>query len=107
MKEIVSQKIKNARVLKGFSQQELANKVGISKQMISKYEKGESFPSSTVLLKFKNQLNVSMNYFFKPNKIELGVINFRKKSSFSQKKQDSLEQLIKLKPESQTSMEKM
>ena len=105
MKEIVSQKIKNARVLKGFSQQELANKVGISKQMISKYEKGESFPSSTVLLKFKNQLNVSMNYFFKPNKIELGVINFRKKSSFSQKKQDSLEQLIKLKLENYLEIE--
>lgn len=105
MKEIVSQKIKNARVLKGFSQQELANKVGISKQMISKYEKGESFPTSTVLLKFKNQLNVSMNYFFKPNKIELGVINFRKKSSFSQKKQDSLEQLIKLKLENYLEIE--
>ena len=96
MKEIVSQKLKNARDLKGFSQQELADMIGISKQMISKYEKGESLPTSTILLKLKKHLNVSMNYFFKPSKIELGVLNFRKKSSFSNKKQESLEQLIKL-----------
>lgn len=96
MKEVISQKIKNARTLKGFSQQELADMVGISKQMISKYEKGESLPTSTTLLKLKKHLNVSMNYFFKPSKIELGVLNFRKKSSFSKKKKESLEQLIKL-----------
>jgi transcriptional regulator with XRE-family HTH domain len=38
MKEIISQKIKNARALKGLSQQELADMIGVSKQMISKYE---------------------------------------------------------------------
>ncbi len=105
MKDIISQKLKNARTLKGFSQQELADRIGISKQMISKYEKGDSIPTSTVLLKFKKQLNVSLSYFFKPNKIELGVLNFRKKSSFSQKKQASLEQLIKLKLENYLEIE--
>ena len=105
MKDIISQKLKNARTLKGFSQQELADRIGISKQMISKYEKGESLPTSTVLLNFKKQLNVSLSYFFKPNKIELGVLNFRKKSSFSPKKQESLEQLIKLKLENYLEIE--
>ncbi len=96
MKDIISQKIKNARALKGFSQQELADMIGVSKQMISKYEKGESIPTSSNLLKLGKSLKVKIDYFFKQNKIELGVLNFRKKSSFSNKKQESLEQLIKL-----------
>lgn len=96
MKEIVSQKLKNARALNGISQQELANMIGVSKQMISKYEKGESIPSSSNLIKLGKSLKVKIDYFFKPSKIELGVLNFRKKSSFSNKKQESLEQLIKL-----------
>lgn len=105
MKEIVSQKLKNARALKGFSQQELANMIGVSKQMISKYEKGESLPTSTTLLKLKKHLNVPMSYFFKSSKIELGVLNFRKKSSFSNKKQELLAQLIKLKLENYLEIE--
>lgn len=99
MKNILSNKIKNARVLQGLSQQELADSVGVSKQMISKYEKGESIPSSSNLLKLGKSLKVKMDYFFTPDKIELGVLNFRKKSSFSIKKQEALKQLIKLKVE--------
>jgi Zn-dependent peptidase ImmA (M78 family)/DNA-binding XRE family transcriptional regulator len=96
MKDIISQKIKNARALKGFSQQELADMIGVSKQMISKYEKGESIPTSSNLLKLGKSLKVKIDYFFKTSKIELGILNFRKKSSFSIKKQESLKQLIKL-----------
>lgn len=96
MKDIISQRIKNARTLRGFSQQELADMIGVSKQMISKYEKGESIPTSSNLLKLGKSLKVKIDYFFKPSKIELGVLNFRKKSSFSNKKQESLKQLIKL-----------
>lgn len=107
MKEIVSQKIKNARALKGFSQQELADLIGVSKQMISKYEKGESIPSSSNLLRLGKSLNVKIDYFFKPSKIELGVLNFRKKSSFSMKKQESLEQRIKLNLENYLEIEEL
>ncbi len=107
MKEIVSQKIKNARALKGFSQQELADLIGVSKQMISKYEKGESIPSSPNLLKLGKSLKVKIDYFFKPSKIELGVMNFRKKSSFSNKKQESLEQRIKLDLENYLEIEEL
>lgn len=107
MKEIVSQKIKNARALKGLSQQELADMIGVSKQMICKYEKGESIPSSPNLLKLGKSLKVKIDYFFKPSKIELGVLNFRKKSSFSKKKQESLEQLIKLNLENYLEVENL
>ena len=64
MKEIISQKITNARALKGFSQQELADMIGVSKQMISKYERGESIPTSSNLLKLGKSLKVKIDYFF-------------------------------------------
>lgn len=105
MKEIISQQVKSARALKGFSQQELADKIGVSKQMISKYEKGESIPVSANFLKLSKALNVKMDYFFKSSKIELGVLNFRKKSNFSNKKKESLEQLIKIKLENYLEIE--
>lgn len=100
MKEIVSQKIKNARVINALSQQDLADMIGVSKQMISKYENGDSIPASSSLIKLAKSLNVKVDYFFSTNKIELGTINFRKKSKFSVKKQNALKELIKLKLES-------
>jgi Zn-dependent peptidase ImmA (M78 family) len=107
VKAIVSQKIKNARSLNGFSQKELADLIGVSKQMISKYEKGESIPSSSNFLKLAKSLKVKMDYFFAPSTIELGVINFRKKSSFSNKKQETLEQLIRLNLENYLEVENL
>ncbi|HUH74628.1 MAG TPA: XRE family transcriptional regulator [Chitinophagales bacterium] len=107
MKKLISQNVKNARVLKGISQQELADIIGVSKQMISKYEKGESIPASTNFLKLGKALNVKMDYFFKQAKIDLGVLSFRKKSSFSNKKKSSLEQLLKLKLENYLEIEKL
>jgi Zn-dependent peptidase ImmA (M78 family)/DNA-binding XRE family transcriptional regulator len=107
MKEIISQKIKNARLINAMSQQDLADLVGISKQMISKYEKGESIPSSPSLIKLAKSLKVKVDYFFSSNKIELGTVNFRKKSSFSLKKQNALKELIKLKLESYIEIEEI
>ncbi|MBC7407358.1 MAG: helix-turn-helix domain-containing protein [Arcicella sp.] len=107
MKDIIAQRIKNARDLRGVSQQEIADFIGVSKQMISKYEKGDSIPNSTNLLKLSKYLNVKIDYFFKPSKIELGTINFRKTSSFSIKKIESLKQQTKLNLENYLEIENL
>ena len=50
MENLIANRIKNARILKCMSQQDIADELEVSKQMISKYEKGEyfdlSFPQS-------------------------------------------------------------
>jgi len=97
MKEIVSLKIKQGRVLNAMSLQDLADLIGVSKQMISKYEKGESLPSSKILIQLAKSLKVKLDYFFLPSTVELGEINFRKKNSFSIKKINSLKEEIKIK----------
>ena len=97
MKKVVSLKIKQGRVLNALSLQDLSDLVGVSKQMISKYEKGDSMPSSKILIKLAKALKVKMDYFFIPSTVELGDVNFRKKSTFSAKKIKALKEEIKLK----------
>ncbi len=99
MEAVIAYRIKNARKLKCLSQQKVADAIGVSKQMISKYEKGLSIPDSGKLIKLARLFDLKVDYFFRSNKVELGEINFRKKSKFSIKKQESLKELIKIKLE--------
>jgi transcriptional regulator with XRE-family HTH domain len=96
MKNLVANRIKNAKILKNLSQQNVANELDVSKQMVSKYENGEEIPTSSKFLKLSELFGLKMDYFFNSFQIELGEINFRKKSSFSLKKQSSLKEKIKI-----------
>ena len=89
MKEIFAHRVKSARKMAGFSQQNLADKLNniISKQAISKYEKGEMLPDSQVLLNLADVLNVKPDYFFRKPVVNLSEIEFRKKSKLSIKEE--------------------
>jgi Zn-dependent peptidase ImmA (M78 family) len=78
-------RLKRARVSSGFSMQKLASKVGISANMIKKYEHGESMPSSATLIKLAASLGLKSEYFFRPTQIALQNIQYRKKSSLPRK----------------------
>lgn len=95
MKDIFALKVKQGRILNGMSLQNLADFIGVSKQMISKYENALAFPSSHILIELSKALKVKVDYFFTPASIELGEINFRKKSQFSQKQENALKENIK------------
>lgn len=96
MDKIIANRIKSARRLKGLSLQNVADELGVTKQMISKYENGISIPSSSKFLILSKLFNQKIDYFFRSFQIELGEVNFRKKSSFSAKKQNSLKEQIKI-----------
>jgi len=87
-----AERLKAARKMSGFSMEQLAAtaNIKISKQSISKYENNKMKPDSSVIIAFANALNVSVDYFFRPNQITLSRIEFRKKSTLSQKKQDMI-----------------
>ena len=55
-------KLKQLRIDKGFSQSELARRVGITKSMISSYENSMRSPSYGVLLKMARCFHVSTDY---------------------------------------------
>ncbi len=94
MLDLFGLRLKSARKMTGLSMDELAQKMGkiITKQAISKYEKGKMRPSSEILIKLAKALDVKPDYFLRTIKINLSAFEFRKKSKLSKKIEDSLKQ---------------
>ncbi|MFN8864730.1 MAG: helix-turn-helix domain-containing protein [Flavobacteriales bacterium] len=95
MDSLVNQRIRHARIQRGMSQQEAANALNITKQMVSKYETS-TVPSSDKLIKLARLYRTRVDYFFSKPEVELGEINFRKKSSFSAKSLNALKESVRL-----------
>ena len=53
--------------MQGLSQEELADKTDLTRQTVSKYEKGEADPNVSTIRRFAEALEVPINYFFKEN----------------------------------------
>ena len=63
-KEIVGKQIKRARSEKNLSQEELANEVGVSRMMISRYEISSSDVPLEKLQRIAEVLEKPVSYFF-------------------------------------------
>jgi len=97
MNECFANNLKSARVKAGFSGAELCRMMNglVSKQAISKYEKGQMMPDSTTLIALAKALDVKVDYFFRSNHCQIEQVNYRKKQKFSKKQQDALTEQIK------------
>jgi transcriptional regulator with XRE-family HTH domain len=60
----VGSRIRLQRIMRGLTQSELAERVGISFQSVQKYERGENRVSASRLHEFATALEVSEQYFF-------------------------------------------
>lgn len=78
---MIGERLKRARAAAGLSMESLGQQAGVSANMIKKYEHDESMPSSGVLIRLAKALTVRVEYFFRPAKIELGSVEYRKRSS--------------------------
>lgn len=58
---MLSENIKNLRKSKGLSQEELAIKLNVVRQTVSKWEKGLSVPDSSMLVSLAEELNTSVS----------------------------------------------
>ncbi len=65
-------RVRELRLTKGLSQQQLGEKLGITYQQIQKYEKGKSRISSSTLFQISQILEVPVLYFFQ----DLGIQSF-------------------------------
>lgn len=90
MNQIIAYRIKNARQLRGYSLEELAKEADMPKNVLRKYEKGETIPNSKELIKLSKALEQKIDYFFTTFKLEIGNLNFRKRTSFRKKSQNSI-----------------
>ncbi|MHB8280003.1 MAG: helix-turn-helix domain-containing protein [Candidatus Humimicrobiaceae bacterium] len=79
-KKIIPDRLREARIARGLSMQELAEKVNITRQSISQYELGDIQPSAEMLLKLVKEFQLPLAFFYKeiniPNE-QLRTIFFR------------------------------
>ncbi len=69
-KEIIGKKIRQLRIEKGFSQEELSEKIDISPRHMCTIENGNSFPSIETFIKIASILEIDINDFFNLSKIK-------------------------------------
>lgn len=60
-----SEKLRTLRKQHGLSQEELAHRLGVSRQAVSKWETGQGFPDTDKLLVLSNMFAVSLDYLLK------------------------------------------
>lgn len=87
---MIGERLKRARSAAGLSMAKLGKAVGVSANMIKKYEHDESMPSSPVLIKMAEALDVRTEFFFRPLTVKLAGIEYRKKASTPQKVLDRI-----------------
>jgi Zn-dependent peptidase ImmA (M78 family)/DNA-binding XRE family transcriptional regulator len=75
------ERLNRARAASGLSQDALGKFIGVSANMIKKYEHNQSMPSSSVLIKLLKTLDVRSEYFFRPVNVELKNVEYRKRST--------------------------
>ncbi|MFM5335277.1 helix-turn-helix domain-containing protein [Aeromonas enteropelogenes] len=78
---MIGERVKRARAAAGLSMQALGDKVGVSANMVKKYEHDQSMPSSAVLLKLAAALSVRTEFFFRPSVVTLANVEYRKRST--------------------------
>lgn len=78
------------------SQDELVKKIGgrVSKNAISKYEKGSMMPDSEVLIALANALDVKPDFFFRSFNTAIEHIEFRKKQKLGLKEERAIREKV-------------
>ena len=84
MANLFAERLRVARKMAGLSLQQLADRLPSlsSKQALNKYEKGQSYPNSQVLIQLSQVLQVPVDFFFMEPEVtvELSGVEFRKRS---------------------------
>ncbi|NBU58306.1 MAG: ImmA/IrrE family metallo-endopeptidase [Betaproteobacteria bacterium] len=90
---MIGARLKTARAASGLSLRELEHRIGkrVTAQMIGKYERDETMPSSDVLMVLAEALGVSEEFLLSDGNLALEMVEFRKKAATSVREQAQLE----------------
>ena len=86
----------HARKKSGLSQEEVAEKIGVSRQTISKWERGNGFPEVSLLLPLCNELEITVNELLSGERLQ--AMDYKKKAE---------ENMVNLVKEAQESKKKI
>lgn len=108
---MLGERIKQARLAAGLSLRGLAEASGnyVSAQVIQKYEQGITNPGSDVLIKLAKALGVKVEYFFRPDSVQVSLScpAYRKHAALSQKNLESIQARVKDKVEKYLEIEEL
>ena len=89
---VIPEKLKEARLSRGYTVTKLAELIGVVKQSISRYELGNSTPPFEIMKKYCDVLNIDVDYFMNENNdndVHYGTVFFRSlKSAESQMREE-------------------
>ena len=74
-----SEKLQMIRKNKGLTQEELAEKLSVSRQAVAKWEAGHTYPDITNLIGISNFLNVTVDYLVKEQECCLNITDTQDK----------------------------
>ncbi|GEO26692.1 transcriptional regulator [Alicyclobacillus acidoterrestris] len=94
---LVPLRLKQARQARGITASELAELVGVSRQMINRYESGASLPSPEVCFRLAQELNVPIGFFSKPvdETDSAGAVFYRKAAATTDRVQRMVEERVR------------
>lgn len=72
---IFSEKLQLLRKNKGYTQEELAEKTGVSRQAIAKWESGQSYPDIANLIQISNLMNVTVDYLVRDQECSMKPVS--------------------------------
>ena len=73
----LSVNIKRLRIEKNLTQEQLAVKLGVSAQAVSKWETSDTYPDGALLVPLANELGVSLDELFDNNEVSMADISKR------------------------------
>ncbi|MCC6655248.1 MAG: helix-turn-helix transcriptional regulator, partial [Flavobacteriales bacterium] len=86
-----------ARKMAGLSYQGLADKLNglVTKQALHKYEQGAMHPDSEKLIAFANALNVTVDFFYREEAVQIDKVDFRKRKALTATHEEAIKSTVR------------
>lgn len=101
-----NEKIVRLRKIKGITQDEFANAVGVSRQAVYKWESGQSYPEVAKLLEIKMLFNISIDDLLDDN-FEIAMPEKKKRKRLPKPEAKKVEQEVKVELEASAQKEEL
>lgn len=92
---VFARRLQQARIMRGYSLRalEAAIRGAVSHNALAKYERGEMMPGSETLIALGEALGQPVDFFFRPFRVEVSEVRFRRKSKLRLRRQKAIREL--------------
>ena len=88
---MIAERIRQVRLDAGFTLEQLADKIGMTKQVISKYENGKSEPNTSVIMKLVKALSHEPGYLLHEPETTMHWLGYRSRVNLGLKAREGIQ----------------